>query len=250
MLTVSITTFVIGLIIGSFLNVVIYRLPEEISIIKPPSHCLECGTRLSPLDLVPVFSYLIYRGRCRYCGTKISIQYPLVELLNGFLYLFTYLKFGFSLEMVGYLILISLLIAISFIDLKYRIIPNKLSYFGIIIGLIFSIFSSHITFISSFLGIFIPAGLLLILALIYKKGMGIGDVKLVGMIGAFTGYKIVLSGIFLGSVIGLIFFTPLILSKRIDRKTKIPFGPFISTGSIIMIFYGETLLDWYLNLFI
>mgnify|MGYP006301368667 FL=1 len=250
MLTTSILTFILGSIIGSFLNVVIYRLPENKSIITPPSHCPECGTRLGPLDLVPILSFLIFRGNCRYCNSSNSWQYPAVEFLTGLLYVLTYLKFGLSVELIIYLGLISLLIVCSFIDLKYQIIPNKITYPGIIIGLILSLFFNHITFISSILGLIIPAGLLLLLAIIFKGGMGIGDVKLIGMIGTVTGYGYALAGIFLGALVGSVIYVPLMIAGKVDRKTRIPFGPLISLGSILMILYGQELITWYFGLFV
>ena len=238
-------TFITGLIIGSFFNVVIYRLPRGESVIIPPSHCPSCNTRLKAVDLIPVLSYIIYRGKCRYCGVKISLQYPIVELLTAILYLSVYIKFGFSLEGFIYLFLISLLIIISFIDLNEKIIPNLLSYSGIIIGLILSLIFNHISFISAILGLIIPSLLLLIIALIFQGGMGIGDVKLVGMIGTFTGYLYPMIGIFIGALVGSIIFLPLLMTGKIDKKTRIPFGPLISLGTIIMILFGERLIDLY-----
>ena len=238
-------TFITGLIIGSFFNVVIYRLPRGESVIIPPSHCPSCNTRLKAVDLIPVLSYIIYRGKCRYCGVKISLQYPIVELLTAILYLSVYIKFGFSLEGFIYLFLISLLIIISFIDLNEKIIPNLLSYSGIIIGLILSLIFNHISFISAILGLIIPSLLLLIIALIFQGGMGIGDVKLVGMIGTFTGYLYPMIGIFIGALVGSIIFLPLLMTGKIDKKTRIPFGPLISLGTVIMILFGERLIDLY-----
>src|SRR6056297_2475315 len=220
-----ILTFITGLIIGSFLNVVIYRLPRGESIITPPSHCPSCNTRLKAVDLIPVLSYIIYSGECRYCGAKISLQYPVVELLTAIMYLLTYIKFGFSLEGFIYLFLISVLIIISFIDLNEKIIPNILSYSGIIIGLILSLIFNHISFLSAILGLMIPSLLLLIIALIFKGGMGIGDVKLVGMIGTFTGYFYPLIGIFIGALVGTIIYLPLLIKGNVNGKTRIPFGP-------------------------
>jgi leader peptidase (prepilin peptidase)/N-methyltransferase len=250
MTILPILIFTTGLIIGSFLNVVIYRLPENESIITPPSHCSECGTRLGPLDLVPILSFLFFRGRCRYCDNHISWQYPAVELLTGILYLLSYLKFGLSLDLIIYLGLISILIVCSFIDLKYKIIPNKITYPGIIIGLVLSLFFNHITIKSSLMGLVIPAGLLLLLAIIFKGGMGLGDVKLVGMIGVFIGYGYTLAGIFLGALVGSIVFLPLLIAGKVSRKTRIPFGPLISLGAVIMILFGSELIGWYLGLFV
>src|SRR5690554_6056807 len=135
--------FIIGLIIGSFLNVIIYRLPKNESIVSPPSHCPNCDKNLRVIDLIPVISFIINRGKCRYCGDKISWQYPLVELLTVFLFLSLFLKFGFNSIFIIYIILVSLLIVLSFIDIKYMIIPNKITYPGIIIAFILSFFFAH-----------------------------------------------------------------------------------------------------------
>jgi leader peptidase (prepilin peptidase)/N-methyltransferase len=241
---------ILGLLIGSFLNVIIYRLPAGKSIISPPSHCPECGTRLKVIDLIPVLSFFSTGGKCRYCNTKISIQYPLVELLTGFLFLFTYLKFGFSVQLFIYLLLISALIAITFIDYKYMIIPNKITYPLIVISLLSAIIFNHITFFQSLLGIFIPTSLLLIIALIFKGGMGMGDVKLAAAIGGFLGWSYTLAGIFIGSLLGSIIGLSLMGLGIIERKTRIPFGPFICIGAVIMIFFGEVLFNWYFTLFL
>ncbi len=241
--------FIIGLIIGSFLNVVIYRLPENKSIIVPPSHCPKCETRLKPFDLVPILSFLFYKGKCRYCGVKISWQYPFVELLTAVLLLSLYKQFGLNTQFIVFSFLIFILIVCSSIDIKYKIIPNKITYSAIIIFLILSIIFNHISFISSLLGILIPGGLLFIIAFIYGKGLGMGDVKLVAVIGAVIGWEYTIIGIFIGSLIGSIIGLTLILTAVIDRKTRIAFGPYISIGTIIGILFGQKLLGFYLNLF-
>ncbi len=242
--------FTIGLMVGSFLNVVIYRLPEGESIVFPPSHCPDCNHKLKFHDLIPVISFLSLSGKCRYCGSKISWQYPLVELITGILYLLLYLQYGYSTKILILMLLISALIVISLIDLKYKIIPNIISYSFIIIGLILALFFNHISILNSVFGIVIPAGLLLILALLYKKGMGMGDVKLVAMIGAFIGWKYTLLGIFFGSLFGSVIGLVMIGSGIIDRKSRIPFAPFIGFGTLISILYGQVIVDFYLSLFI
>ena len=242
--------FVLGLIVGSFLNVVIYRLPEEKSIIKPPSHCPNCNTRLKVIDLIPVFSYIFTKGRCRYCGDKISIQYPLIELLTAIFFLGVYLKFDLTSELFIMFLLLSALIVISMIDYKYMIIPNIITYSGIIIGFISAIIFDHLSIFDSILGIFIPALILLAVALIFKGGMGMGDVKLVAMLGAFLGYKYSLLSIFIGSLVGSIIGITLMALGIIERKDRIPFGPFICLGAVIMIFFGEQIINLYFSLFI
>ena len=181
--------FILGLIVGSFLNVVIYRLPLKKSIIFPSSHCPKCETKLKYDDLIPVLSFIISKGKCSYCGEKISLYYPIVELSTALLFLLTFLKYGLNSEFIIYLLLISSLISVSFIDLKHQIIPNKITFIFIPLGLMLSLFFNHITFINSLLGLIVPAGLFFLIALVYKKGMGIADVKLIGMIGVFIGWK-------------------------------------------------------------
>src|SRR6056297_1108967 len=242
--------FTIGLMVGSFLNVVIYRLPEDESIVFPSSHCPNCNHKLKIYDLIPVVSYLLLSGKCRYCDHEISVQYPLIELLTGIIFLLMYLKYGFSAKLIILLILILALISSSVIDFRFKIIPNKITYPGIILGLILSIFFEHITILNSFLGAVIPSGLLFLIAFFYKKGMGMGDVKLVAMIGAFIGWKYTLLGIFFGSLLGSIIGLTLIGIGIIDRKTRIPFAPFISFGTLISILYGQVIVDFYLSLFI
>jgi len=248
-MVLTIYFFLLGLIVGSFLNVVICRLPEGKSIVNPPSHCPNCNTRLKVIDLIPVVSYLSTGGKCRYCGEKISFQYPFVELLTAFLFLGAYLKFGFSFELFFMLLLLSSLVVISFIDYKYMIIPNVITYSGVIIGLLYAIIFDYINIVDSLLGIFIPALLLLIVALIFKGGMGMGDVKLVAMLGAFLGYKYILASIFIGSVFGSVIGLAFMGLGLIERKTRIPFGPFICLGAMLMIFFGNQLITWYLSLF-
>lgn len=240
---------IFGLIFGSFLNVIIYRLPKNESIISPASHCPDCGTRLKPIDLVPVISFFLTKGRCRYCGKAISWQYPLVELLTALLFLSLYVKYGINSKFINLLILVSLLIICSFIDLRNKIIPNKITYPGIILGFILSLFFNHITFTSALLGLLIPAGLLFLIALIFKKGMGMGDVKLVAMIGTFIGWQDTLLSIFIGSLLGSVIGLILIGTDSIERRTRIPFGPFISIGTVVMLLIGENLIKWYLGLF-
>ena len=241
---------IIGLIVGSFLNVVIYRLPLKKSIIFPSSHCPNCENKLKYYDLVPVFSFIFSKGKCRYCGEKISLQYPIVELLTALLFLLAFLNYGLASEFIIFIILISSLIVVSFIDIKYQIIPNEITFSFIPFGLIFSLVFNHISFVNSLLGLVIPAGLLLLIAFIYKKGMGIGDVKLIGMIGVFIGWRYALISIFIGALFGSIYGIYMMIFGKMDRKTRIPFGPFISLGAIIMILYGNILINWYVGLFI
>ncbi len=241
--------FLLSIIIGSFLNVVIYRLPDNKSIVSPPSHCPECGTRLKPFDLVPILSFILSRGKCRFCKVKISWQYPFVELLTGILFLAIYLKFGIGSNSIVLMLLASLLIVISFIDLRYKKIPNVITYPGMIIALLIALIFNRISFISSLLGLIIPGGSILLIALIFKKGLGMGDVKLLAMIGAFIGWQYTLLGLFFGSLIGLIISVILIIYDKIGRNTQIPFGPYISLGTLITLIWGEKIIDFYLSFY-
>jgi leader peptidase (prepilin peptidase)/N-methyltransferase len=240
---ISFIIFIFGLLIGSFLNVVIYRLPQEESIVVDRSHCPSCETQLQWFDLVPVVSFLMTGGQCRYCEQNISWQYPVVELITGFLFLSLYLKFGLTVQLGALLILTSLLVASSVIDYRLQIIPNKLTYFGIISGLIFSLIFNYISFKLALWGLVLPAGFLLVIAIVTRGGMGIGDVKFAAMIGTFIGPRLTLLGIFLGSLIGSIIGLVLLVMGKKNRKSKLPFGPLIAIGVLIMIFWGSRIIN-------
>ena len=240
--------FISGLLIGSFLNVVIYRLPKHQSIIRPASHCPKCGTSLQVRDLVPVFSFLLAGGRCRYCAKPVSRQYPLVELLTAFLFIGLYRVYGLSTDLIIYIFLGSLLIIVSFIDLNYQIIPNKITLPVLVIGLILSLFGYNLSFSAALLGVIIPGGFFLLIALIVPQGLGMGDVKLVAMLGAWLGFQATLIGIFSGALLGSIIGLILLATGRIERRTRIPFGPLISLGMVIVLLFPG-LANWYISLF-
>jgi leader peptidase (prepilin peptidase)/N-methyltransferase len=243
--------FFTGLCVGSFLNVCIYRIPAHKSIVYPGSACPSCNTYIKFYDNIPILGYVMVKGRCRYCGNPISIRYPLVEFLGGLLVLSMVFKFGITFSMLTYFIFAAALIIITFIDIDYQIIPNEISLPGIIIGLGLSFVIPTLTPIESLLGIIIGGGSLWLVATFYmlitrREGMGFGDVKLLGMIGAFVGWKGVLVTIFAASAIGTIIGVAAMLKNRKDMKMAIPFGPFLSIGAIIYLFFGDTLIDWYL----
>jgi leader peptidase (prepilin peptidase)/N-methyltransferase len=226
-----------GLVIGSFLNVLIYRIPRGESIVLPPSHCPSCNHRLGILDLFPVLSYLGLRRRCRYCKTPISWRYPLVELIAGGLSMLCWMRFGPSVNGLMALILTYVLIAIAFIDLNHQLIPNVLTLPMMVIGLLFRIWQGEI--IAGILGGLIGGGFLLIITLLYPKGMGMGDVKFLAMSGVFLGWEKALFILFSGSVLGLLVIIPLMLLKKIDRKSAFPFGPFLVVGTLIALYWEE-----------
>lgn len=243
---------IVGICMGSFFNVCIYRIPGGESIVSPPSHCYNCNTKLRSIDLVPVFSYLFLGGKCRYCGTKISFRYPAIELLTGVLYLLVFSVYGFSMQSLYYIFLASLLVIISFIDLDHFIIPDKLLIIGAVFGLVFNLLGYGIPFLDGIYGALVSVGLLLFILLlefiIKKESMGGGDIKLLGMIGIFLGLKYTILTIILAIYIGAIYGILVIIYSKI-RKIKynamIPFGPFISFGAIMSLLYGSNIIDFY-----
>lgn len=242
--------FILGLIVGSFSNVCIYRIPRNESIVYPASHCLKCRSNISPKDNIPLLSFILLKGRCRNCKSKISIQYPIVELLTGLIYLIIYLTYGLSVQTLIYIFLSSSLIIIAFIDLNEQIVPDEISLPGIVIGFVISFFVPYISFINSALGVFIGGGIILIIGMggsvIFKKeAMGGGDVKLAAMIGAFLGWRYIIISLFLGFFLGALAGIFLILSKIKRREDVVPFGPFIVLGSLITLLWGEKIISWY-----
>ena len=247
---IYILTFMFGSIVGSFLNVCIHRIPEDKSIVYLPSSCPNCNKPIAFYDNIPIISYIILLGSCRSCKSPISPRYPFVEFLTGFFSVILFKTFGFSTELPVYFVFVSSLIVITFIDLKYQIIPDMISLPGIVIGLLVSYFLP-LGILNSIIGILIGGGSLFLVAAGYhlitgREGMGGGDIKLLAMIGAFLGWKGVIITIFTGSFIGAVVGTALMLAKGKDSKYAIPFGPFLAIGAIISLFFGDTLINWYI----
>lgn len=244
--------FLFGAVIGSFLNVCIYRIPLKKSIVSPPSSCPSCGELIKSYDNVPIFGYIFLGGKCRNCKTSISIRYPLIEALCGLLALSLYYKFSFSADFFIFALFTASLVVITFIDLDKRIIPDVISLPGIVIGLCLSYFITQITVVDSLIGIISGGGSLFLFALGYhlltgKEGMGGGDIKLLAMIGAFTGWKGILFTIFASSLIGSVIGVALMAIMKKDKRYAIPFGPFLSLGTLMYVFFGEEIINWYLN---
>jgi len=242
--------FILGLIIGSFLNVVIYRLPEGKSIVYPPSHCPDCGHKLSPLELIPILSYILLRGKCKSCGADISIRYPIIELSTGIIFIINYICLSDLIILTAGFMFSSLLIVLTMIDFDHQILPDKLTLGGLVIGLIFSFFRSDITVIYSLIGVLAAGGLLFLIAYLSKGGMGGGDIKMMAMVGSFTGPIIAVSSIFLGAVIALIAHLPGIVFGKTGMKTKLPFGPFLALASLIFWFWSDKIFKWYISFLI
>ncbi len=240
-----------GAIVGSFLNVCIFRLPKEESIVSPGSHCPHCNTPIKFYDNIPLVSYLFLKGRCRYCKESISVQYPLIEGITALSSFILFMKFGPTLSYLFYFSFVCALIVITVIDLYHQIIPDVISLPGVGVGVLASLILPQINFIGSLIGTLLGGGSLFIVATLYqwlfkREGMGGGDVKLLAMIGAFLGWKAVILTILLGSLVGSISGIIVMLSKGKDFKYAIPFGPFLSLGAVIALFYGENIIHWYL----
>ncbi|MCL6478548.1 MAG: prepilin peptidase [Peptococcaceae bacterium] len=243
--TTTLVVFLLGLIAGSFLNVVICRVPRKESLVFPGSHCPACGQRLSPGELVPVLSYIWLKGRCRQCGTKISSRYLLVEILTGLIFAGLFNRFGLSLELVKYMVLAGVLIAITFIDLEHMLIPDRVVIFAVASGVILDIVTKT-NFLSVISGAFIPAAFLYLLAVITKGGVGGGDIKLTFAAGLFLGWSNILAlmvAFFLGGLSGIVLFA----SRKKGRKDAMAFGPFLAVGMMVAAVWGQSVVNWYLG---
>lgn len=249
---------VLGLLVGSFLNVVIHRLPKGQSIVTPRSKCVACGHRISAIENIPIISWIALRGRCKGCNVPISARYPAVELLNTIAYMLCLTIIGYSLILPFSLLLVSSLIALAFIDAEHMILPNRITYSLFIILLGYRILDGFIdgaafdTLLDGFLGALVGAGFLWGLGMLWKvlrgvEGMGLGDVKMMAGVGMFLGWELVLLSIFIGAFFGTI--GGLMIARREDSnlQAQIPFGVFLSIGTFISLVFGERLIAWYLE---
>jgi leader peptidase (prepilin peptidase)/N-methyltransferase len=250
------TVIALGLVMGSFANVLIYRLPRERSVAQPGSQCPGCATPLRWYHNIPVFSWVVLRGKCGFCRQTISWVYPLVELICAGLFVAFYARYGLSVTTLGFWYLSVTLVAIFFIDLEFRIIPNSLTYSGIIVGIAIAFVSPHMLWWKSILGAAVGIGLFIAVAflgrlLFRKDSMGGGDVKLAGVLGAFLGADKLLVVLMLSAVIGaVISIVALRMSARMRRDHLIPFGPFLAIAAVLVSFYGEEIVDFYIRNFL
>ncbi len=247
-------SFVVGSAVGSFLNVCIARIPGRESIVFPPSRCPRCLSRIRAYDNIPIVSYLFLRGICRSCGERIPFRYPLVETVTALLSMALFMRFGLTFSYLVYFAFLCALVVVTFIDLDHRIIPDVVSLPGIVLGFVLSFLSAEIGWMDSAIGIIMGGGLLLLVAVVYvsltgEEGMGGGDVKLLAMIGAFVGWKGVLFVIMVSSLLGTVIGGTIMLFSGKGRRFAIPFGPFLSLGALIYLFWGEALIGWYLSSF-
>lgn len=239
--------FLLGLIFGSFFNVVGLRLPKNIPFANDRSICPNCKHQLAWFENIPLISFIVQRGKCRYCKENISYIYPTIELLTGILFAVSFAKVGLSLELITALLLMSMLIIILVTDIKYMLIPNKVLMFFFPLLLVMRLIVPLNPWWSAAAGCLTGVLVIAVIILISHGGMGGGDMKLFGVIGLVLGVKEVLLAFFLSCMIGAIIGMSLLLFKIIGRKQPIPFGPYIVVGTIITYFYGDFLIDWYFN---
>ncbi len=272
---IGIFVFLFGLVIGSFLNVCIVRIPGHKSVVMPASACTRCGSEIRPYDNIPVISWLLLRGKCRFCKAPISAMYPAVEFLTAVLFLGCYAAFGLTPEAFKWAAFSALMIVLVFTDLRERLLPDVVNYTGLCIGLIVSFFAppmdgtanlsaSHLfsspppapvlSFADALLGAVIGSGLLWLVSEAYfrlrgREGMGLGDVKMMLMAGAFLGVKRTLLTIFAGSLLGSILGIAFILAKRKGSDYELPFGTFLGMAALLVVFFGTPVVNWYQSMF-
>lgn len=262
-----------GLVIGSFLNVCIYRIPRGESVVFPRSHCPHCENLIRPFDNIPVLSYLLLLGKCRFCKEPISLQYPIVELLSGLAFYICAREWNFSATTYVNILFLSVIIVLAFIDYHHRILPNVLTLPGIAVGILLSPFQARVLFedplslnavsllpfndtqvalpwVGSILGAAIGGGILFLVGFAYelirkRQGLGMGDVKMMAMVGAFLGWRLALLTIFAGSLLGSIAGVLLIVLRNRNMQTKLAFGTFLGLGSALSLFYGLFFIRWY-----
>ena len=273
---IAVFVFLFGLIIGSFLNVCIVRIPGGKSIVLPASACVKCGVPIRPYDNIPVVSYLLLRGKCRKCGNPISAMYPVVEFLTGLLFLGCYEVFGLTPEALKWAIFSAIMIVLVFTDLRERILPDVVNFTGLGLGLLLSFFTTPVdgtalaltkrmfefpppapvlSFVDALLGAAAGSGLLWLVSEVYfrlrgREGMGMGDVKMMLMAGAFLGLKRTLLTIFTGSVLGSVLGIIVIVARRKDSDYELPFGTFLGMAALLVVFFGTPIVYWYQGLLV
>ena len=260
----GVAIFVFGTVVGSFLNVCVWRIPRDESLFKPGSHCPKCGAHIAWYDNIPIVSYILLRARCRYCTERISIRYPLIEALTGALFFCLYLKFSLTVALAVYCALVASFIVVTFVDLEHYVIPNRITFGGMGAGVVLSFTAKFIpgdrfivtNTVQALAGGIVFAGILYFLdqlsRLAFKKrGMGGGDVKLAAVIGLFVGLRLVLPVILVASVVGSIIGIVVLAVRRRredDPSHYIPFGPYLVLGTIIVLFFGENMLEFWRNM--
>lgn len=260
----SVIVFAVGASIGSFLNVVVYRLPANLSILWPPSRCPHCLHQLGKRENIPVLGWLWLKGRCRHCRSRISVRYPLVEAITGILFLLVFWMYGFSIQTLGYWFFLSWLLTLSFIDLDTLTLPNSLTQSGLVMGLMFQGIVGFLQspqtagiseqlmrgIVGAVLGIWLFDCIVVLGSAAFgQAAMGWGDAKLAAMMGAWLGWKYLLLASFLACAVGAFAGGGAIALGWLDRRQPMPFGPFLALGAALTVFCGEAILSTYLRLF-
>ena len=236
-----------GLALGSFLNVVIARVPAGRSLVHPPSTCPGCSAPLTWYDNIPVLSFVLLRGRCRSCGMHISWRYPIVETITAVVLVVAYAAFGPSADFLVGCVLLPALVALTAIDLDHQMIPDAITLPGILIGLVINLASRRLSWLDSLIGILLGGGLFLVIILVSRGGMGGGDLKLGAMLGAFLGWKALIVALFVAIVLGGAIGAVLLATGRRGRKDPIPFGPFLAAGGAMALFWGKQAFSWWMG---
>ena len=271
---IAVFIFFFGLIIGSFLNVCIVRIPGAKSIVLPSSACPKCGAAIRPYDNIPIISYVLLAGKCRKCKSKISAMYPAVELLTGLLFLACFETYGLTAEALKWAIFSAIIVVLVFTDLRERVLPDVVNYTGLGLGLLLSLFTRPsdgtaawlanrmfdfpppapvVSLVDGLFGAAIGSSLLWLVSEAYfrlrgREGMGLGDVKMMLMAGAFLGAKRTLLTIFAGSVLGSVLGLLFILARRKDSEYELPFGTFLGLAAVLVVFFGTPVINWYQSL--
>jgi leader peptidase (prepilin peptidase) / N-methyltransferase len=246
---ISIIFAAFGAVIGSFLNVIADRLPDGKSIVYPASHCPACGHHLAPKDLFPVASYVLLRGRCRYCRAKIPVRVVIIEAATALIFALSFLIYGLTFETAVTIFYFSLFLLLMVIDLEHTIIPNKIVYPTAVVALAISAFTPKIGIVSALIGG--AAGLLifLVIAIVSRGGMGLGDVKMAALIGFATGFPLVLVGLLMSVIMGGVIAILLLVLRIRKLKEGIPFAPYLSLGTMATLLWGQEILNWYIKLY-
>jgi leader peptidase (prepilin peptidase)/N-methyltransferase len=248
MTTLNLLVFILGICVGSFLNVCIFRIPAGKSVMFPSSYCYSCGHKLGLLDLVPVLNYFYLRRKCRWCGAAFTWQYPLIEFITGLMFLLIWHRYGYSWETLTGWVFISILIIVTVIDLKHLIIPDKVTLTGLVLGLPLIALQSWASLKMGIVALLAASFLFWTIVVVSRGGMGGGDVKLAALMGLYLGPVNVSIALFLAFLAGGIVAIVLLVTKLKSRKDVIPFGPYLALGSLIAFLWGSNIWHWYLGL--